>query len=284
MSRNRLDAGDLVRPFHGVRARAILGDSLELRCRALTTRLRADDAFSGPTAAGLWGMPLPRAGRGPVPAHLHVSSLLPTRALRRDGVIGTGRRSGHPVDMRGLPVLSVWDSCRSLATMIGVDDLIRVLDFVLGGDPRRPALSTPADLSSYLAQHEHHPGVRRLRRAATEARVGSWSPLETTLRLVLTRAGIPEPELNLRLRLPDGREVIADLAWPEFRVAAEYNGAHHDDPAQQIHDLRRIDDFTDIDWTTVNIERIELLRHPESVVARVSRRLQSRGWSHSPIG
>ena len=162
--------------------------------------------------------------------------------------------------------------------MMSPVELTCVIDFAVTGDRGRSPLSELAALESYLAAHEHHPGIVRLRRASAHARVGSWSPRETQLRLLVRGAGIPEPQLNVRLPLPDGRELIPDLAWPLFRVAAEYNGAHHNKVEQRIHDLRRIDDFTDIGWTTVNIEKTELLQHPESVVFRVAQRLASRGW------
>lgn len=95
-------------------------------------------------------------------------------------------------------------------------------------------------------------------------------------------AGVPEPQLNVRLPLPDGRGLVPDLAWPLYRVAAEYNGGHHNKTEQRVHDLRRIDDYTDIGWATVNIEKTELMQHPDSVVTRVVARLASRGWRPPP--
>ena len=181
--------------------------------------------------------------------------------------------------LRGLPVLDVWETCRSLALTLSIDELTAVIDFVITGDIRRPPLSDLLGMKAYLARHEHHPGIVRLRRAAVQARAGSWSPRETQLRLLVTRAGIPEPELNVPLLLPDHRTVIPDLGWPAYRVAAEYNGAHHNRPGQRIHDLRRIDDYLDIGWTTVNIEKTELLQHPDSAVFRVAQRLESQGWT-----
>ncbi len=263
-------------PFHGIRMPRSQVAVLESRCHALAAVLRPEDALAGPTAARLWGMPLPR--RLEDSPLLHVSTLLPARAPRRAGVVATGRRSSGTTMLRGLPVLEVWETCRSLASMMSAVGLTCVIDFIVTGNLHRSALSELAALESYLAAHEHHPGIVRLRRAFAQARVGSWSPRETQLRLLVTGAGIPEPQLNVRLPLPGGRELVPDLAWPLYRVAAEYNGTHHNKPGQRIHDLRRIDDYTDIGWTTVNIEKTELLQHPDSVVFRVAQRLASRGW------
>jgi hypothetical protein len=181
--------------------------------------------------------------------------------------------------LRGLPILEVWETCRTLTPMMRPIELICSIDFAVTGTIHRRPLSTLPVLESYLAAHPHHPGIVGLRRASVHARVGSWSPRETQLRLLVMAAGIPEPQLNVSLPLPDGREVVPDLAWPQYRVAAEYNGEHHNRVEQRIHDLRRIDDFTDIGWTTVNIEKTELLQYPDSVVFRVAQRLASRGWA-----
>ncbi|MEO6116354.1 MAG: hypothetical protein ABIP33_08225 [Pseudolysinimonas sp.] len=274
---SRLRAHDLRRPFHGVRVAADSDDSLALQCRALMTRFRAQDAFCGPTAARLWGMPLPpELGSAP---DLHVSSLRPAAALRRQGVIGSTRATCDPVRLAGLPVLAPFETALSLGRLIGVADLVAVLDFIITGDLGRGALSSTEKLSEFLTTCDRHPGLGPLRAAAALARVGAWSRPETLLRLILMGAGIPEPELNVRLVHPEGRIVIPDLAWPSYRVAAEYNGLHHESGDQRVHDLRRADDFCDIGWSTVNVERAELFQNPRSAVKRVARRLAGCGWT-----
>ena len=174
--------------------------------------------------------------------------------------------------------MPIWETCRALALMLSVPDLTAVIDFVVTGDRGRNPLSTLVDLDVFLLSAARFRGISPLRRARQQARHGAWSRPETLLRLMVLDSGIPEPELNLPLAHPSGRQLIPDLAWPAYRVAAEYNGIHHDLPEQRVHDLRRIDDFTDIGWMTVNVERTELFRHPDSAVARVARRLTERGW------
>jgi hypothetical protein len=276
VARNRLDALDMVAPFRGVRLRATLANDFDARCRALATTFRAGDAFTGPTAALLWGMPVPK--RLEATSILHVSSHLPARAMRRPGVIGSGRSSGEATTHHGIAILQPWEVCRSLAPMLSLDDLVAVMDFIVTGERGRYPLSSPGALDGYLRSQEHRPGMARMRRAAPWSRVGAWSRPESILRLVLLRASLPEPELNLELPLPSGGKLIPDMAWPQYRVAAEYNGIHHDKPGQRVHDLSRIDDFTDIGWVTVNVERVELFQSPLSAATRVAHRLASRGW------
>ena len=175
--------------------------------------------------------------------------------------------------------MPTWETCRALALMLSVPDLTAVIDFVVTGDRGRNPLSTLVELDAFLLSTTRFRGISPLRRARRLARQGAWSRPETLLRLVLLDSGIPEPELNRPLAHPSGRQLIPDLAWPAYRVAAEYNGIHHDEPEQRVHDLRRIDDFTDIGWTTVNVERTELFWHPDSAVTRVAGRLTERGWA-----
>ena len=198
--------------------------------------------------------------------------------MRRRGVVGSSRFSSNPVLVLGLPTLSWWETCQSLSNLFALDDIVAAVDFVITGDRGSGPLASLGELDVYLRARVGEPGVPRLRRARGLSRVGAWSRPETHLRLTLVRAGIPEPALNVELRHPSGRTLIPDLSWPEYRVAAEYNGAHHDSPGQRVHDLRRIDDFTDMGWTTVNIEKTELFGHPQSVVRRVAARLVGSGW------
>jgi hypothetical protein len=276
VSLHRLEAADLRRPFHGTRVPSSMPAAFETRCRALATKFRPGDAFTGPTAARLWRMPLPLGvERSPL---FFVVSLPPFREMRRAGVVGSTRSETTPVTLSGIPLMPVWETCLSLAAALRRDDLVAVIDFVVTGDRGKSPLSTLRDLDDFLLDHAGHPGIVSLRRARALARRGAWSRQETRLRLLVVRAGIPEPVLNERLIHPSGRLLIPDLGWPDYRVAAEYNGIHHDEPGERVHDLSRLDDFVDIGWSTVNVERKELAENPRSIVARLTRRLTERGW------
>lgn len=98
----RLRAGDLHRPFHGVRSGGPITTPL-LAANAFQPRLAADEVSSHVTAALLWGIPLPR--------HLedddtvHVTSAGRSRARRSEGVRGHRSRLTLQRSLRsGLPV------------------------------------------------------------------------------------------------------------------------------------------------------------------------------------
>lgn len=74
---------------------------------------------------------------------------------------------------------------------------------------------------------------------------GTDSPFETRLRLAVLKRGFPAPTINHPL-LVGGRKKILDMAYIEFRVAMEYNGAHH--ATQYVDDCERLNALTAQEW------------------------------------
>src|SRR5690606_39703155 len=64
------------------------------------------------------------------------------------------------------------------------------------------------------------------RRAAALVRPRVASPPETRLRLLVVLGGLPEPATGYEVRVA-GRTRYLDLAYPDWRVAVEYDGRHH---------------------------------------------------------
>ncbi len=60
-----------------------------------------------------------------------------------------------------------------------------------------------------------------------------------------------------------------DLAFPEQRVAVEYDGAWHGDPGQLTRDRRRLNALVAAGWTVLHVTAADL-RQPEDLVARVA--------------
>ncbi|RFA17972.1 hypothetical protein B7R25_15045 [Subtercola boreus] len=60
MSNQRLDAVDLIAPFHGVRSSLLAITSIEVMCNACSPRMTPEQFFSHTTAGRLWHLPLPR--------------------------------------------------------------------------------------------------------------------------------------------------------------------------------------------------------------------------------
>ena len=251
----RLRASDLERPFHGVRAApGVARTPVLTRARAYLAASPAQFAFSYETAALLYGIPLPRRlEEGP----LHVSVPADHAHVRRAGVVG--HRGLTASRMRaGMPVVPPETAWLHLATRLNLDELIIAGDYLLQG--RRP-LSTLDRLLKEVDSSAGQRGVALARRALLEVRVGARSPRETMLRLVIVRAGLPEPMVGFAVHHHGAFVGTPDLAYPELRIAIEYEGQHH---------------RTDKDRYEDDIVRRELFRRAGWLVFLVTDRTLSR--------
>ncbi|AOX66102.1 hypothetical protein BJK06_10335 [Curtobacterium sp. BH-2-1-1] len=244
----RLRRRDLESPVHGVRARA---GSTVSRIDAIAVVLRPDQHFSHTSAASIWGAPLPSAARnGPV----HVTSAS-DNAMRRTGVVGhrsastdvrlhCGKRVSAPAQM--------WFECASLLELA---DLVVIGDHLVG----RSGLATIDELAEAIRA-----GARasRMARAALELiRVGAESAMETRVRLAVVDAGFPEPQLNIDVLDGAGKFLgRVDMAWPEYRIALEYDGDHHRERETFHHDQRRRNGFEVNGWLVIHVTAADAAR------------------------
>lgn len=278
---DRLRSSDLETAFHGIRTRGRVPV-----LRAYAPRLRSGDRFSHTTAAQLWGAPLPRAREGEV----HVAAFGRERPRAR-GCIGHESNLGESVARYGLPSSGPAQTVIECATTLELDDVVAICDFLVL-DPRvldpldvRPHISR-AELGRELRERRGS-GVRNARRAFALCRDGVESPMETRLRLLLTRAGVPEPTCGFELRRQGGTSIgWFDLAWPDLRVIAEYDGdGHRTSTSQYERDIRRFDEATEEGWRVIRVRKRGVLVNRDDTIARVERALresavENRGSGH----
>ena len=198
--------------------------------------------------------------------------------MRRPGVVGTERGGGALGCVDGLSVLEPEAVWIALGRTLSVPDLVAVGDRLVTGTLRTPPLSSLEALQEAVSAASGQPGTRRVRLAMPRIRVGAWSRPETFVRMLIEQAGLPEPSLNAAIHLGDGRFVIADLSWPEYRVAIEYDGAWHS--SQQDADADRHERLVDAGWVVVHVRAHQLFRTPGELVARLLQRLSERGYRH----
>jgi very-short-patch-repair endonuclease len=291
MGEGRLRGPDLSRPFHGVRTSATAPNPTEsdldrmLRSAADFAPLLVDGRFfSHTTAAAIWGCPLPpgsTATKG-----IHVSARSPRAAPRGEGVVGHQAMDPRiaTVVRYGFAVSDAASTWLALASLLPLDELVVVGDhlvldpFVLDPADPRP-FTTMAELQARTGVF-HGRGARRALTALGLARLGAESRPETLLRLLLLRARLPEPQLNLEVRDARGRWLgRSDLVWPAWRTVAEYDGDQHRSSARQYdNDISRIDRFIAAGWKVVRVRKRGLFVSPQGTVARVTEALESQGW------
>ena len=279
VSEKRTRSSDLATPFHGVRMLVGRRPTLIDRCRAWSARMPSGQVFSHVTAALLHGMPLPRRLRDD--PRLHVTYITPAaRAPRSAGIAGhTADKLVHIVMIDEIAVLAPVQTWCQLSTLLGIDDLIAIGDFLIG-TLTPPA--TPDQLASAVHAYAGQRGAKKLRAAFEMVRPRVESPRETRLRLLIIRAGFPEPETNLAIPLRPGRRPArGDLMYPNYKVLVEYDGEQHrTDDAQYQRDVERLADIAEAGWTIV---RVLKGMTDATVLANVESALRSRGWSGSRL-
>lgn len=124
---------------------------------------------------------------------------------------------------------------------------------------------------SLAAERRRWPGVRQLDEVLLLAEPLSESPMETRLRLLLIDAGAPPPVAQHNILDARGRFVgRVDLAWPQLRLAVEYEGDHHRERAHFRRDVARLNALRAAGWTVLRYTADDLLRHPRRTVAQVA--------------
>jgi len=99
--------------------------------------------------------------------------------------------------------------------------------------------------------------------------------METRLRLVLARAGLPPPALQHRVWNEAGACVARlDLAYVDARLGIEYDGQCHWEPRAIRKDLRRQNALRALSWTLLRFTADDVLRHSKRLVTQVRSALQ----------
>lgn len=283
VSKGRLRASDLTHPYQGVHLRGSLDGTLLTQLAAYRTRMRSDEFFSHNSTALFFGMPLPRRLERATP--LHVSVLDPAKPPEASGIVGHQLTDVTIVVCNGFRVSSPVDTWCQLGSTLSIDDLVAVGDYIATGpDPFHgvPALAPLSALHAGVERFAGRRGVRRLRAALPLVRAGVLSRKETQVRLLIVRAGLPEPVLNYRVPECEDVWTAVDLAYPEFRLGLEYEGEwHRTDPRKFRDDISRRERLLDVGWEIIRITDDDLAR-PEVLLARIRKRLRARGAFASP--
>lgn len=171
-------------------------------------------------------------------------TLPPTKGARRDGI----RVHRSTIPARDQLDIGPWKTttwaravldCADIASRIRVEELLTAAhDLRLYDQPT---------LDAVIADAQGRRGLKRLipAMAALGERPKLYrSRTERRVAAELVALGLPEPEVNVSLRRPDGTYVELDLFWRRQRVNVEIDGPHHLLPAQREKDQERDDWLT----------------------------------------
>ena len=186
------------------------------------------------------------------------------------------RRAEVPAEERmevnGLPVTTPLRTAFDVACHEPVGDAVVVVDAFL-----RLGLLRAGQLGSYA---RGLPANRRCRRRAIRAcelsAVGAESAMETRNRLVIVLGGLPAPVCQYVVTDECGAFLArVDLAYPELKIAIEYDGALHRDADRYANDRWRDNLLVAAGWTVLRFTARDIYRFPERVVEQVAAAIQS---------
>jgi hypothetical protein len=262
----------LAAPFQGVRSVTPPRDAVAL-CHAYATKMRSDAAFCGPSAAHIWGIPLPVSTEADV---VHVSSPHSGPRPTGRGVRGY-QHDPERVDIWSLGPLRVFSPTHtwlSLGRVLALPDLVAAADFILTPSfgSREPPLAKLVELHDAVAGPRIL-GAPILRRAVSLALPGPLSRPESHCRVLLVSAGCPAPVPNLSI----SPLATLDLAWPAAGYGLDYLGDQHRSPTQFAKDVGRRELIRDLGWESLEITKNDLYEHPHSLALKVRSRLAERG-------
>ncbi|MDO8308345.1 MAG: DUF559 domain-containing protein [Actinomycetota bacterium] len=253
-------------PSRGVRFPVDPADPAAARTLAAVITAPEASVVCDTSAARVWHLPLPPwIGLAPIDRPVAVAVAAGTSRQRRNGVRGRRLRlpATHCEVVNGMTVTTPARTWLDCAQFLPAEHVVAMGDQVL-----RRQLATAQDLDSLIRWARGRRGVRTARAALPMLDGRAESPGESLTRCALRLGGIPRPECNIDI-ISDGEWLArADLAWPDFRVIVEYDGAVHLSEGQRRHDARRRNLLQEAGWTVIVFTAADL-KDPAEMAALV---------------
>lgn len=265
MTRQQLDVqvknGELVRVWYGVYA---------AQEPNLLGRLAALDMFIGQpavvcmgTAATLYGFDTENT--------IAVHVLDPGVRLRPTVGLMVHQRTGAPLQRIAgrLATTPAWTAVE-VARQLRRPRALATLDAALGS-----MRCSRTQIETALVQQRGRRGIVAVRELLPFADGRAESAMESEARLVMIDHGLPLPELQYPIHGCDGELWRVDFAWPEARLAAEYESIDwHAGRNDMLRDKTRWGKIQELGWTIIPIVIHDVRREPNRLAKRIASHLE----------
>ncbi|MDT5351347.1 MAG: hypothetical protein QOH91_4634 [Mycobacterium sp.] len=257
-----LNCGVLQRIWHGVYGCGELTPALRLRGLDLATGTTVTTCLA--TAAAAYGFDTERT------VDLHVLNPDGGQLRSTDGLV-VHRREGAPLTtVSGRPATAPAWTAIEVARGLRRPRALATLDAAL-----RTGTCNRGDLGRAIRRQSGRRGIVAARELLNLANPLAESPMESQARLVMVDGGLPLPVLQYEVVDLGGRIWRLDFAWPELRVAAEYDGVDwHSGPDAFLRDRQRSAALQDLGWVVVPIVAEDVRYRPVELVRRLEARLE----------
>jgi hypothetical protein len=284
LSPSRLRQKDVVHVGRGLYRPSDWSFELEAAARALSAATPGA-WISHVTAARLRCQLLPPWLADSMELHLSKPRSLPS--VRRKGVLGHTvlAREDEIEFIDGIRISTRSRTWLDLAKRLSVSDLVCMGDQIIRVprvkfEGRTLSFDTLDGLRSLVGRHPNLQGIVRARESLDLMRVGADSAPESLLRLAMADAGLPEPDLQLALRVVDAVSPTADLGYRHRRLAIQYDGGHHLLDAQSFSDRRRDKAFESAGWTVLVLGKDDLADGFQRAIGKIKRILRTAWIDH----
>ncbi len=260
LTANQLRGPAWRRLFPDVYAHVELPVTHALRALVAACLVVPGSVVTGCSAAGFWGVELAGAADDvelTVPPARHAVRTAGVRVRRAllDPAHVT-RRGGTPVTTAEATAVRLAGRLHGDEGVVAVDRMVATGNVGLH-DIRLLAAATTG------------PGSARARAACALADGLAESPPETRLRLLIGRSSLPTPVAQFRV-VHEGRFVARpDFAWPDRKVALEYDGLWHAEDGQFAKDRDRLNRLREAGWQVVFVTAADM-RRPGEVLRRIA--------------
>jgi hypothetical protein len=135
----------------------------------------------------------------------------------------------------------------------------------------RSTACTPAELAAAVKEQAGRRGIVATRELAPLADPRSESAMESEARLLMYDGGVPTPQLQYDIRDNRGHVWRTDFAWPEARLAAEYDSiAWHAGRPEMLRDRAKVACLQEIGWTVVSMTVDDIRYDGGALVYRIN--------------
>ncbi len=265
LTRRRLENVLKVRELHKIWY-GIYGRDTSIR-----SRLRGLDLATGTTVVACLGTAAAAYGFDTEgTTDLHVLNPDGQQLRSADGLV-VHRREGAPLTVvAGRPVTAPEWTAVEVARGLRRPRALATLDAAL-----RSGACDRRTLVRAVEQQRGRRGIVTVRELLPLANPLAESPMESEARLVMIDGGLPMPVLQYEVVDLSCRIWRLDFAWPDCRVAAEYDGVDwHSGPDAFFRDRRRSAALLDLDWIAIPMVVEDVRYRPWEIVRRIETRLE----------
>ncbi|KAB8294437.1 hypothetical protein [Bifidobacterium avesanii] len=214
------------------------------RCLEAASRTSQRLVFSHSTALLLLGAELPDRIARDAREELHVCV---SRQEQRQPLLTVAPHvwsgvADVQIPYNGLMCVGPCVAWAQISPQLTLEELVVLGDALMRRNPKL-RLAAASDFDNMLVGPGKFPSKRKCKLAMRLMRESTDSSRETLTRLLIMRYGLPCPQVNYGIPAGSGGMLHFDMAYPNLKIAIEYQGSQHDTDVHQARLDRGRRDF-----------------------------------------